>query len=174
MTYCWTPRQQYFFENLAEHFRQNISARALTFQLALRHFGSRLDPEKNPTLPSPKLFRSFLRATAPFTGNWVRRKAHFNIQMDKVSWKLWVFLVELCFIEAKASLCFAKIRRDPSSPFSLIFGSARKKRVMDVRTNTPCRVAYSKLNLYRQGWRMWHINPKMGSKYYIVFRREPI
>ena len=44
------------------------------------------------------------------THNWVLRKAHFNIQMDKVSRMLKAFLVEKCFIEA--SLCFAKIRRD--------------------------------------------------------------
>ena len=76
----------------------------------------------------------FSKATAPFTGNWVWRKAHFNIQIDKVSWKLWVwvFLVQMCFVEAKASLCFAKIRQDPSSLFSLIFGSSRKKNALQM------------------------------------------
>ena len=34
------------------------------------------------------------------------------MQMDKVSQMLEAFLVERCFIEAIASLCFAKTRRD--------------------------------------------------------------
>ena len=61
------------------------------------------------TRPSVALIQ---KISTYLTRNWDLRKTHFNIQMDKVSRMLETFLEENCFLEAKASLCFAKNRGD--------------------------------------------------------------